>query len=127
MREFLIALLPPWNLARLFSAYRILEAENAELRDRVDELEREKTDHFNYILMLRSAPPIVPKEKKPREMAALPQRAGLRGLRRRKLHGALLQMLRPDESEVRSQKSEVSGNGEMAARADEYAERVAGS
>jgi hypothetical protein len=108
-----------------------LEARLVNLTAKAETLESEKRELWDYVLMLRSAPPLGPREKKERENVALPPRPGLRAIRRNKLHNALLEMLKPeDDGRPKTddrQPSAVSDRGtpqQMAARADEFADKV---
>jgi hypothetical protein len=127
MLNILLSLLPPYNLARAFSSYRLLEGENAELREKVSALEEQLTNRVDYILMLRGAPAldVVRKDKPKDPPVPAPARKSLRELRRLRGAEALAKMVQGPE--VRGQQSEVSGNGEMAKRADEYAKNSAGA
>jgi hypothetical protein len=118
MLEVFLSLLPPYNLARLFSAYRILEAENDELRDKVCQLEESLTDRVNYILLLRGAPglDVVKKDKPPNE-TPMPMRKSLRETRKQRTAEAMAKIFRTPPGEN-------GASATMAARADEYAATI---
>jgi hypothetical protein len=120
LRNWLLSLLPPWNLARLFSAYRIVEAAAANpcqvcaVKDEmIGELREQAKVRENYILSLLGQRPINTQSQpqKP-SMTATAGSQSLRGLRRSHVVAA-----------VAKAQSDIDTNG-MASRAAEYAEKV---
>jgi hypothetical protein len=116
----LARLLPPYNLARLFSYTRELEAlleqpcPVCDLKDeRIAELREELRLKENYTLSRLNAPPVHVEKKQP-HATVLGVRPSLRRVRRRAAAAAWL----------KAEEGKANGGDDMAARADEYAAEV---
>lgn len=115
------------NIARLFSYTRRIEQENAELKERVLELESRLEERTSYAFALSGRP--TPEAVKARsaellegkaggDLQPIPPRTNLRMLRRN-LVKDILAKREPQDKPMRAE--------EMSSRADEYAAKVKSS